>query len=81
MTNDNWCHCVPANGSSRGWTLNPLNGVWVCSTCRLPSRATYEVEDICCECGFPSWWVDNECPECGMSFDEAMSEVHGRMQA
>jgi hypothetical protein len=41
-----WCHCVPSAGSQRGWTLNPLNGLWVCSICRLPSKATYELSDL-----------------------------------
>jgi hypothetical protein len=36
-----WCVCVPPSGSQRGWTLNPLTGVWVCSICRNPSKATY----------------------------------------
>ena len=34
-----WCHCVPAQ--NRGWSLNPLTGVWVCSICSNPSKAVY----------------------------------------
>jgi hypothetical protein len=38
---ENWCHCVPPNGSSRGWTLDPARDLWVCSICRQPSKAIF----------------------------------------
>ena len=91
MSEIDWCHCVPSAGSQRGWTLDPLLGLWVCSTCRNPSKATYDAafledrfnmdEDTCATCGYPAWWTDNDCEACAMSWAEAMSEVHGRMQA
>lgn len=73
----NYCICTP--DKNRGWTLNPLSGMWVCSMCALPSKATYEIEnsDVICDiCGYPDWWTDNDCPACGgMDWDSSLDNV------
>jgi hypothetical protein len=33
-----WCRCVP--DKNRGWSLDYVRGVWVCSMCHEPSKAT-----------------------------------------
>lgn len=32
------------------------------------------MSDIVCDtCGYPDWWVDNDCADCGgMTFDTAL---------
>ena len=29
----------------------------------------------CDTCGYPDWWVDNDCSECSMTFAEALNEL------
>lgn len=34
------------------------------------------VEIVCVVCGYPDWWVDNDCAACGgMTIEEATQEV------
>lgn len=37
----NWCLCSPTAGSQRGWSFDPAQDLFVCSTCRKPSKAIY----------------------------------------
>ena len=30
---------------------------------------------ICTDCGYPDWWVDNDCETCSMSWAQALEEV------
>lgn len=31
---------------------------------------------MCETCGYPDWWVDNDCQDCSMTFDQALLDAN-----